>query len=227
MLPLIIVRPEPGASATAARAEVLGLSPRVIPLFDILPMAWSLPEPADFDALLLTSANAVRLAGSGLSALKHLPCYSVGPATAAAAEAVGLFSILTGNGGAQKVVDAMTADGARSILWLSGTERSGIAAAPPTRITAVATYSATAIADPVGWEETIAGPAVIMLHSVRAAQRAARLAGAMAKHLTLLAISPAVAESAGPGWRGCAIAERPSDSEMLAMACKLCQLSEQ
>lgn len=226
MLPLIIVRPEPGASATAARAATLGLNTRVIPLFDISPQAWSLPDPAHFDALLLTSANAVLHAGPGLLALGHLPCYTVGPATAAAAQAIGLCPVLTGNSGAQAVVDVMAAAGVRAILWLSGSARTHIVAAPPARITAIATYSAMPVVDPGGWYEATADRAVIMLHSVRAAQRAAQLAGPMAKHLTLLAISPAVADAAGPGWRGCAIAERPSDAEMLAMARQLCQLAE-
>jgi uroporphyrinogen-III synthase len=225
MLPLIIVRPEPGASATAARAATLGLNPRIIPLFDIVPQAWRLPDPAHFDALLLTSANAVRHAGPGLAALAHLPCYCVGPATTAAAQAMGLSPVLTGNSGAQAVVDAMTARGAQAILWLSGSARTRIVAARHTRITVIATYGAMAVAFPASWHEATAGPAVIMLHSVRAAQRVAQLAGPMAKHLTLLAISPAVADAAGPGWRGCAIAERPSDAEMLAMAGQLCQLS--
>jgi uroporphyrinogen-III synthase len=224
MLPLIIVRPEPGASATAARAATLGLNPRTIPLFDIVPQAWHLPDPGHFDALLLTSANAVRHAGPALAALAHLPCHSVGPATTAAAQEAGLSRVVTGDSGAQAVVDAMTARGARAILWLSASARTRIVAPPPARITAIATYSAMAIAEPAGWREAIAGPAVIMLHSVRAAQRTAQLVGPMAKHLTLLAISAAVADAAGPGWRLRAIAERPGDTEMLAMARQLCQL---
>ena len=57
---LLVLRPEPGASATAGRARTLGLDPVLMPLFEIEPIAWTAPDPAGFDALLLTSANAVR-----------------------------------------------------------------------------------------------------------------------------------------------------------------------
>jgi uroporphyrinogen-III synthase len=76
--PLLILRPEPGASATAARARA-GLTGG-------LPSRCSRPSrcpgpcrEGSFDALLLTSANAVRLAG----ALPDLPVHAVGETSAA------------------------------------------------------------------------------------------------------------------------------------------------
>ena len=83
MRPVVVLRPEPGASRTAARAEALGLDARVVPLFAIVPIEWSAPDPSDFDGIVLTSANAVRHGGEQLDELKALPVHAVGEATAA------------------------------------------------------------------------------------------------------------------------------------------------
>lgn len=222
MRPVIIVRPEPGASATAARAAALGLDARTVPLFAIESVAWHVPDSAAYDALLLTSANAVRHAGPGLAALAGLPCHAVGAATAAAARAAGLNVVAVGAAGAQPLVDAMTSSGHRAILWLTGEERSAIAAGPA-RITALACYRAAEVIDPAGWAAAIARPAVVLLHSVRAARRAATLAGTARNHLIALGISAAVRAAAGAGWEASHAAPRPDDAEMLAMAAKLCQ----
>ena len=57
--PLLVLRPQPGADATAARAERRGLRAIVAPLFRIEQRAWDMPEEP-FDALLITSANCAR-----------------------------------------------------------------------------------------------------------------------------------------------------------------------
>lgn len=222
MRPVIIVRPEPGASATAQRAAALGLEPRTVPLFAIEPVAWAVPDVAAHDALLLTSANAVRHAGPGLAKLASLPCHAVGAATAAAARAAGLNVVAVGVTGAQPLVAAMTSSGHRAILWLAGEERSAIDAGPG-RITPLACYRATEIADPIGWAAAIDRPAVLLLHSARAARRAAALAGAARNHLIALGISDVVSAAAGTGWEASHAAPYPDDAEMLAMAAKLCQ----
>ena len=58
--PLITIRPEPGASATARTASDCGLAIECFPLFEIVPLRWTLPE-GDFDGVLIGSANALRL----------------------------------------------------------------------------------------------------------------------------------------------------------------------
>lgn len=222
MLPILILRPEPGAGETARRAAGLGLAVVTIPLFRVAPLPWSVPDPAQHDALLLTSANAVRHAGSGLAALAALPAYAVGAATARAAEAAGLPIAGTGQRGAQALVDTMTSCGLRRILWLAGEERSAMNSGAA-QITAISCYAADAIADPRGWAKAVAGPAVLLAHSARAAQRAAALAGPARAHLCLAAISPAAAAAGGDGWATVAAAALPTDTDLLALAAKLCQ----
>ena len=84
---LLVLRPEPSASATVERARRRGLDAIAMPLFEIEPIAWTAPEAARFDALLITSANALRCGGEELQSLRGLPVYAVGEATADAARA--------------------------------------------------------------------------------------------------------------------------------------------
>lgn len=220
-VPLLVTRPEPGNSATIARAAALGLDAYAMPLFAARAMAWAVPSVADFDALLLTSAQAARLAGPPLAGLAALPVYAVGTATADAARAAGLTVVQTGAGDAQSLLDAMTSKKIARILWLCGRERSefdprGAALKP------LACYAVDAVDPPPGWEECVAAPAVLLAHSARAAQRIADLVGPRRAHLTLAAISPAVAAAAGDGWAELAIAAQPTDASMLALAHALC-----
>ena len=67
MSKVVILRPEPGASATLARAAAAGIAAVAIPLFAIAPVDWVAPDAKAYDALLLTSANAVRFAGEQLT----------------------------------------------------------------------------------------------------------------------------------------------------------------
>ena len=75
---LLVLRPEPGASATVAKARGLGLNAVAMPLFEIEPVEWEAPDPERFDGILLTSANALRFGRDGLKALRGLKTYAVG-----------------------------------------------------------------------------------------------------------------------------------------------------
>lgn len=220
-LPLIVTRPDPGGAATVARAQAMGLDARHMPLFAARPLAWTVPEARDFDALLLTSAQAVRLAGPDLARLGDLPVYAVGAATADAAEAAGLTVALTGDADGQRLLDTMASRQVRTILWLCGRERSEFDAHGAS-LTALPCYAVDPIDPPEGWNEAISQPAVLFAHSARAAERISALVGAGRGHLSLAAISARAAAAAGAGWRDIAIARRPDDAAMLAEAHALC-----
>lgn len=223
-LPLIVTRADPGGAATVERARALGLDARHLPLFAAHPLEWAVPE-GDFDALLLTSAQAVRLAGPGLAGLTGLPAYAVGPATAAVAEAAGLTVAMTGPGDGQSLIDAMASQDIEHILWLCGRDRS-IFDAHDAQLTPLPVYAVDPVDPPPGWRETISDPAVLLAHSARGAARIAGLVGSARAHLSLVAISTAVAGAAGEGWGQIAIAAQPDDAAMLAAALILCQKSE-
>ena len=216
-LPLIVTRPEPGNAVTVERARALGLDAYGVPLFAARAIDWQAPTTEDFDALLLTSAAAVRLAGPALASLSALPVYAVGAATASAAEAAGLCVATTGTRDAQRLLDDMASQNIRDILWLCGRDRSQFGA-PGTAITPLPCYAVDPVPPPPSWSELIAVPALLLAHSARAATRISELVGRARDHLAIVAISPAVAAAAGDGWRDLAIASQPDDVAMLAQA---------
>lgn len=216
-VPLIVTRPEPGNAATVARARSLGFDVHAMPLFAARPLHWTPPAAADFDALLLTSAFAARLAGPGLAALASLPAYAVGAATAEAARAAGLTVAMTGAADAQRLLDEMTSPKIARILWLCGRDRTLLRTGGAT-LAPLPCYAVDPADPPAQWRALIAAPAILLAHSARAAERVAALAGAARAHLSLVAISAAVAAAAGQGWRALAVAAEANDAAMLAQA---------
>lgn len=216
--PVAVLRPEPGSAVTAARVEAAGLTAIRLPLFAVHALDWAVPDPAAFDALMLTSANAPRLAGSGLDALAQLPVFAVGPATAAAAEARGLTIAGAGMRDGADLAATLAARGFTRALLLAGRERhlqaGGVIA------DAIAVYASDPLPIDAMTIELLAG-GVALLHSARAAERFAALAGPIRASLRLAAISPAVADAAGPGWARVAAAPSPDDSALVALARRL------
>ena len=221
-LPLIVTRPEPGNAATVARARALGIDVNAAPLFAARALPWHAPSAEHFDALLLTSAQAVRLAGPDLAKLAALPVYAVGASTAAAAEAAGLRVAMVGDSDAQALIDALTASGEPSILWLCGWDRSALDARGA-RLVPLPCYAVDPVDPPPDWPRLIAAPAVILAHSARGAARVAELTEGRRGHLSLVAISAAAARAAGDGWAELASASTPDDAAMVTQAHVLCQ----
>ncbi|MBA3512277.1 MAG: uroporphyrinogen-III synthase, partial [Sphingomonas sp.] len=165
----MILRPEPGASATVERAEAIGLEAVAMPLFEVEPVEWQAPDAGSFDALVLTSANAVRLGGDGLSRLRGLPVHAVGEATAAAAREAGFDIASSGEAGVERLLGSVEA-GVR-LLHLCGEHRIEPHAAQA--ITAVPVYRSSALPPPADLRR-IEGQ-VAAVHSPRAGQRLAEL----------------------------------------------------
>lgn len=217
---LVVVRPEPGASATAAAAKGLGLEPLVLPLFTIEPVAWQAPDQRGFDALLLTSANAVRQGGVELAKLRGLPVYAVGEATATKAREAGFTITGTGSEGVDALLERI--DPELRLLHLCGEHRRTPEVARQS-ITPLPVYRSAALADVAGLER-ISGEAVA-IHSPRAGARLAELAAAQGidiSHTAIAAISAEAALAAGSGWEDVEAADAPADSCLLALAARLC-----
>ena len=209
--PIAVLRPEPGNGRTADRLIALGRTVIRRPLFAVAPVAWTPPDPAGFDALLLTSANAVRHADIAATPLARLPVWAVGSATAAAARAVGLRVTRTGAAG----VAALTDDrGDTRLLHLAGRERVAVPG-----VTAITVYAADPLALTPQDRAGLSG-SVALLHSARAARMLAA-AGVDRGHIRLAALSPAILAAAGPSWnRSMAIAV-PEEDALLAAAIAL------
>lgn len=223
---ILILRPQPGADETAARARALGLSPIVAPLFTVRALAWEPPPSDAFDAIMLTSANAARRAGAGLAAFLGLPCYAVGEATAAAASDAGFTDVRVGPEDGIALLMTMEGDGIARALHPCGADHITLEPAEM-RIARLPVYEAQAVqALPPQAEEALAGEMVVLLHSARAAQLFGALVGDRSR-ITVAAISPRTARATGSGWRQVAVAAEPRDHALLALAAKLCQTMKQ
>lgn len=212
MIGALVLRPEPGNAATTARLTANGMTVRSCPLFAVEPVTWTPPDPVGFDSLLLTSANAVRHAGPALRALAGLPVLAVGTATAAAAERAGLSVALTGTTHAAALLAQARARGWRRSLHLAGEDRHDLP-----DVSTITVYRSAALsiapAEVAAWVDHVA-----LLHSPRAARRFADLADATSTRasIAVAALSPAVADAAGSGWREAVTAEHPRDDLLVA-----------
>ncbi|WP_353203260.1 uroporphyrinogen-III synthase [Sphingomonas sp.] len=216
--PLAVLRPEPGHAATRARAQAAGFETISLPLFAVQALTWELPHAAAFDALLLTSANAVRFAGAELAGLTSLPVLAVGPHTAMAAQAAGFDVMAIGGGDGAEIAALAMAHGVSRALHLTGRDRTLSAGGPIAQVIPV--YESAAIAvDPARLTDLIGS--IALLHSARAARRLAALLDAAKidrARVAIAAFSPAIAAAAGVGWAATASAATPDDAALFVAA---------
>lgn len=214
MTRLLVLRPEPGAGATAARAEAAGFAVTVAPLFTVGPVEWRAPE-GPVDAVMMTSANAARYGGAGLAAWRDHPLHVVGAATGAAARAAGFRDVRVGGPDAAALVAALGQAG--RVLHLAGREHRGPLPEGGVRRVVYAADAVTAL--PPAARTALSDGAVALLHSPRAAALFAGLiadAGFSRGRIAIAALSPAVAGAAGAGWAGVRVAATPDDAALLA-----------
>lgn len=209
---LLVVRPEPGSTRTLARLHGLHADAAACPLFATVPVAWAPPDPAAFDALLVTSANAIRHAAPALAPLAHLPVIAVGAQTAAAARAAGLTVAVVGTGG---VAEALAAASFARPLHLAG--RDHVDSGHPTRIV----YASDALPMAPAAFASAARSRIVLLHSVRAAARVAALLPDRSA-TGIAALSPAVRAAAGEGWAIALTADAPTDAALCRLGAAAC-----
>ncbi|HCB74717.1 MAG TPA: uroporphyrinogen-III synthase [Sphingomonas bacterium] len=210
---LIVLRPEPGNARTCAAIRTAGGEAIALPLFEVRPIDWQAPDPAGFDALVLTSANAVRHAGPQLESFEHLPVVAVGAATARAAEAAGLSVAAVGEGDAGDLPPLLARIGSRAPLHVTGREHRDLGAGRT-----IAVYASEAIE---GIDATPLIGATALVHSARAGKRLAQIvdtAGLDRAGIAIAAISPAALAAAGEGWAAAVSAPVPRDDALIAAA---------
>jgi len=121
---LLVTRPEPGASATAARLAAMGYEPVVVPCLTIRTTTPRLPEhPA---ALIITSGQAVPALPA---TLHHVPAFCVGDATAAKLRQAGFTRVESAGGNAEDLARLVTARRLTGLHLLAVGERHGLALA--------------------------------------------------------------------------------------------------
>jgi uroporphyrinogen-III synthase len=212
---VLVLRPEPGATATVERARELGLDAIAAPLFKVEAAAWTAPHPERFDALLVTSANAVRFGGAELQRLRRLPVYAVGQATAEIARAAGFIVAGVGDEGVDRLLGTVPAD--LKLLHLCGEDRKDPSHARQAT-TPITVYRAVQVDEP---RLDLNANVVALIHSPRAGRRFAELVKDRSA-VAIAAISRAAAGTVGSGWASVETADAPTDEALLALAARLC-----
>ena len=198
--PIAVIRPEPGNRVTAAAIEAAGRKAIRLPLFEARAMTWPVPGPAEFDALIITSANAMRHGGNGLKRLLDLPVYAVGEATAEAARRAGFRVAAMGSTGSAELIALAESAGVRCALHLAGRERTIETAGIVARIVTV--YATEPIPVNAQAARRLAG-SVVIIQSARTGERLAEIIDAHGIDrggIALVGISRRAADSAGAGW---------------------------
>lgn len=224
---LVIIRPEPGLSATAAEAEKLAVPIVSTPLFEIEPRPWDPPAADRIDALLIGSGNAVRHGGSALDAFREKPVYAVGQATARAAREAGFRVAGTGPGHLQPLLDSLAGQPLR-LLRIAGEEHVAVTAPAGIELVTRIAYASVAQPMPAHLAAALGAGAIVLLHSAAAARHFAseceRL-GLGRSRIALAALAPRIAEAAGSGWQTVATASEPADAALLALARDMCHFA--
>ncbi len=215
---VLVLRPEPGAARTATLLAGRGFDPILYPLFAVEPLAWDRPAEGAFDALLLTSANAVRHFDTGSGAMRSLPCYCVGETTAQAARDAGFADVRVGGGDAASTIPLLVADRRSRVLHPCGADvrpfdANGLG------IERLPVYRAAERGDAAGLEALVRAraPTAAMVHSPRAGERLdSLLSRDLRSGIAIVAISEAAGAACGSGWCRVLVAPSRNDIEMIA-----------
>ena len=226
-LRVLVVRPQPGAAATAEALERAGHEPVVMPLTEIVPLASPQPAGASFDAVAATSANAIRQASPTLiEPLRDVPLCAVGEATAQAARAAGFRRVETAEGDADRLAEMILGRfkaGSRLLYLCSRVRRREFEAALVAAgidVGIAETYDTVAVLP--GDDEIAALGAVdaVLLHSAEAAKALLRLRARAATSLeraVFIAVSQRAAEPLrDAGITRLLVAESPTETAMFA-----------
>lgn len=221
---IITIRPKPGAAATQAAGAAMGLEIVAIPTAEAFAQVWSPPDPANIDALLIGSANALRHAGRAHAQFAGLPVHAVGAATAALARQMGHPIASIGQGGLQAVLDALPPHPVH-LLRLAGAEHLPLDVPPQVTLTTRITYAILLLPFPIKLIQNLRLGGLVLLHSAQAAEHfAAECAqlGLDRSKIAIAALGPRIAAAAGDGWAACRSAASPNDPALLALAKEMC-----
>jgi uroporphyrinogen-III synthase len=220
---LLVTRPAEEAERMLVAAESAGFTAMLAPLLRIVALEWDACA-SDHDALLFTSARAPGPVAAQRPNLRALPAWCVGGHSAGQAREAGFTVAATGSGDGSAIVAAAAASGVRRLLHLGGESRAPMAVPEGLIVTHVPVYAARAIEHlPANAAEALAAHRVLatLLYSPRSARLFRQLLeglGLDPADQRIVALSEAVAEAAGPGWRAREVASAPTTDAALAAA---------
>lgn len=212
-----VTRAEPGATATADRLRSMRLRPLVAPLLTVEPVTSEI-DLAGVAALAFTSANGVR-AFSERSSRRDLPVFTVGDATAAAAQDVGFREVRSAAADVSALAALVAPEQPRgAVLCPGAVERAGDLVGDLRRAgieaRAVALYRTIETAGPA--PRDLDEVSAVLLQSPRAAGVLATL-GVDLGSMTVAGLSEACLRPlAAVPVRRRAVAEAPNEDALLA-----------
>ncbi len=218
---VLITRPEPGASVTAARLTAMGHTPIIAPCLAIKPTALNLPEaPA---AIIITSGQAIPTLPASY---RNIPVFCVGDATAGRLREAGFGSVTSANGDADDLYKLILAQRISGTYLLAVGERHGLALAKNLRAAGITlvrrtVYAATPLRGlPQAAAAALAAGEVdaALFFSAETARGFIRLKPPNTAAMAALALSPAVASVLhGLPWRQIHVALAPTEADLLAL----------
>jgi uroporphyrinogen-III synthase len=109
MLKMLVTRPEPDASETAARLAALDIEPVLEPLLIHETLPTSLPDPSGFAAMALSSASALRALHErgALARYTGLRLFAVGDRSATVARSFGFTDVISAGGSFADLVERL------------------------------------------------------------------------------------------------------------------------
>jgi uroporphyrinogen-III synthase len=225
MVRLLVTRPEPDASETAARLRALDIDAVVEPLLTSQTLTTTLPPADGFTALAITSANALRaLHDRGeIPRLRGLPVYTVGDRSAAVARDFGFAQVVSAEGNVDDLIALLAGAGVDGpVLYPTARQQAGnLAKALAPRgvmVITAAVYEMAAAGALTADLTTFDGA---LFYSRRTAETFAHLAPADAHRARpgMLCLSEAVAEPLlAAHFVRVSLADHPSEEAMMALA---------
>ncbi|MGO4406853.1 uroporphyrinogen-III synthase [Bosea sp. RAF48] len=121
---VFVFRPRPDAERTARAIADHGFEPVLAPLFDVVRLPGAAPEAA-FDAIVLTSGNAVPALTEGPAGWRDLPVFAVGARTAAKVREAGLEDARSADGDRNDLIELIkrTLPAPAKLLMIVGRDR--------------------------------------------------------------------------------------------------------
>lgn len=115
---ILVTRPHPDTETTAASLRARGHAVLLAPALKFEPVAFHDESEADYGAVIVTSANALRAIASQLPelGLLGLPLFAVGEHTAAAAREAGFAEVIVAGGNAASLRDKVVRSAREKVL---------------------------------------------------------------------------------------------------------------
>src|SRR6202521_5582689 len=115
---VLVTRPHPDDESTASGLRARGFEVLLAPMLRFEPAAFHEDADADYGAVIVTSANALRGIEPQLKAsrLLKLPLFAVGEHTATAASDIGFKHVISAKGGAASLRDLVVASVKAKVL---------------------------------------------------------------------------------------------------------------